>query len=251
MATEEQWQEMRKEYETTGFSLRELAQKYGIKYSSAKSRRQRQGWERNASIPASKETVDAATRPGAPLGNKNAVGNKGGSGGPPGNKKAVFTGEFETIWMDCLSEEERQLCKRIDTGKLAQVEDAIRLLSLREHRMMERIRIIADGLSERERKVWQERKMTKGEVLVKDPFTNEDTAVVISVPNLVVTSVEETQRRKIDDILRIEEAMTRIQDKKTRLLALKHTLETSDKPDETTNAEEHARRVLEAWAKRG
>ena len=30
MATKEQWQEMRKEYETTGFSLRELAQKYGI-----------------------------------------------------------------------------------------------------------------------------------------------------------------------------------------------------------------------------
>ncbi len=34
---------------------------------------------------------------GAPAGNKRAVGNKGGPGGPPRNKKAVTTGEFETI----------------------------------------------------------------------------------------------------------------------------------------------------------
>lgn len=29
-------------------------------------------------------------------------GNKNSSGGPPGNKKAVTTGEFETLFFDCL-----------------------------------------------------------------------------------------------------------------------------------------------------
>ncbi|GIO97753.1 hypothetical protein J14TS5_28390 [Paenibacillus lautus] len=46
---------------------------------------------------------------GAPAGNKRAVGNKGGSGGPPRNKKAVTTGEYETIWLDALEDEEREL----------------------------------------------------------------------------------------------------------------------------------------------
>ena len=44
-------------------------------------------------------------RGGAPPGNKRATGNKGGDGGPLGNKKAVSTGEFETIWMDALEED--------------------------------------------------------------------------------------------------------------------------------------------------
>lgn len=264
------WDELRREYETTNLSLNKLALKYGVKYSSAKSRKQRQGWVKNTSILASMDAkIDAldadmdaekpaattAKRkklsPGAPKGNQNAIGNTGGPGGPPGNKKALFTGEFEAIWMDCLSEEERELCSRINTDKLAQVEDAIRLISLREHRMMERIRETMGGLNEKQRKVLQERQVTKEAVFIKDPFTNESKSVIVSKPSLVVTSIEETERRKIDDVLRIEEALTRIQDKKAKLIALKHTLGASNKPGDNSGAEEHARRVQEAWAKRG
>lgn len=39
-------------------------------------------------------------RPGAPRGNRNAVGNKGGPGGPPGNDKAVTHGLFRKFLPD-------------------------------------------------------------------------------------------------------------------------------------------------------
>jgi len=187
---------------------------------------------------------------GAPKGNKNAVGNKGGSGGPPGNKKAVVTGAYETIWMDCLSGEERTLCSQINTDKLAQVEEEIQLITIRERRMMKRIQDVMEGLSEKQRKVFQERLMTKEPVMVKDPFSDKSQTVLVSTPKMVVTSIEETERRQIDDILRIEEALTRIQDKKSRLLALKHTLEVAAKEGANSGAEDHAKRVQEAWDNR-
>ncbi|MDF2876538.1 MAG: terminase, partial [Sporomusa sp.] len=71
---------------------------------------------------------------GAPKGNKNALGNRGGRG-MPGNKNAVTTGEYESIWFDCLTEEEQALCYAINTDTLIQVENDIRLSTLRERRM--------------------------------------------------------------------------------------------------------------------
>ena len=40
-------------------------------------------------------------------------GNKNSSGGPPGNKKAVTTGEFETLLFDCMDEDEKRLIANI------------------------------------------------------------------------------------------------------------------------------------------
>lgn len=160
---------------------------------------------------------------GAPKGNKNALGNKGG--GPVGNKKAVKTGEYETIWFDCITEDERLLCAQINTDHKAQIEEEITLLTLRERRMLERIQKIVAGMNEKERKVLQELQVVKEAVWIKDPFTDENKSVILPTPKLVVTSVEEREYRKIDDILRIEEALTRIQDKKAKLLALCHTID--------------------------
>lgn len=44
------WAAVRKEYETTDITLAELAAKYEIKYSTIKSRKQRQGWNKDASL---------------------------------------------------------------------------------------------------------------------------------------------------------------------------------------------------------
>ncbi|EPY08215.1 phage-like terminase small subunit yqas [Paenibacillus alvei TS-15] len=57
---------------------------------------------------------------GAPKGNQNAKGNRGGNGGPYGNKKAVTTGEYETIWMDALDEDELVLIDQVDTDPIQQ-----------------------------------------------------------------------------------------------------------------------------------
>jgi len=188
---------------------------------------------------------------GAPKGNRNAVGNRGGSGGPVGNKKAVTTGEYESIWFDTLTEEEQALCSVIDTDTLAQVEEDIRLISIRERRMMERIKKIASGLTEKQRKILQELVKEKVAVPVTHEVTGETKIVTVDQSKMVITEITETEYRAIDDILKLEEALTRIQDKKTRQLALKHSIETADKGGEgDAAAKDHAKRVQEAWANR-
>jgi uncharacterized protein YjcR len=264
------WDEIKREYEVTDITLADLAEKYDIKYSTIKSRKQRQGWiKKDASLDASKNKKDASIHKkdasiknrgaprgnhnagghGAPKGNKNAVGNQGGP--PPGNKNAVTTGEFESIWFDCLTDEEKILCGAINTDTLAQVEEDIRLITLRERRMMERIRRIMDGLTEKERRVLQELQIQKHPMEVYDEKAGQIKVIAVPVPKMIVTEIRETEYRAIDDILKLEEALTRVQEKKTRQLALKHTIEMADKGGEgDAVAKEHAKRVQEAWANR-
>jgi len=111
---------------------------------------------RSAPKPGAPKGSQNAKGHGAPKGNKNALGNKGGNGGPVRNKNAVTTGEHESIWFDCLTEEEQMLCNAINTDTFVQIEGDIRLITLRERRMMERIKMLIDGLTEKERKVLHE-----------------------------------------------------------------------------------------------
>ncbi|TQK41954.1 uncharacterized protein YjcR [Brevibacillus sp. AG162] len=108
------WDEIRTEYETTDITLVELGDKHGIKYPTIKSRKQRQAWEKGASIvvkDASAPNKDASNRSrvgppqgnqnakghGAPKGNKNALGNSGG-GAPIRNNNAVTHGFFRKFF---------------------------------------------------------------------------------------------------------------------------------------------------------
>ncbi|MEK3868080.1 phage terminase small subunit [Paenibacillus sp. FSL H7-0716] len=163
-------------------------------------------------------------RGGAPPGSKNALGNKGGHGGPFGNKKAVTTGEHEMIWMDTLTEAEQQLMDHINTDPVAQADESITLLSVRERRMMQRIKNLMDGLTEKERSELQELKSIKGMGTVHDEKSGITKSVPVTRDEMVLSKVEEKTFRKLDDILKLEEALTRIQDKKIRAIELKNKL---------------------------
>lgn len=188
---------------------------------------------------------------GAPPGNKNALGNRGGNGPPLGSKNALKTGEYETIWFDTLTEEEQALYNKVDTDTLAQVEQGIIFFTLRERRMMERIRQLMDGLKEKERRVLTELRDEKTAVSIYDEKSATEKTVMVAKPTLIITEIAETEIRKIDDILRLEDALTRVQERKTRLIALKHSIESaSGGGGDMASAQDHARRVQEAWAKR-
>lgn len=120
------WNEIRSEYETTDISLSDLADKHGIKYPTIKSRKQRQGWEKDASAEtkdASSSIKDASKKGragpprgnknavghGAPKGNKNAVGNDGGA--PARNSNAVTHGFFRKFF----PEESLEIMEQIET----------------------------------------------------------------------------------------------------------------------------------------
>ncbi|QWU17380.1 Uncharacterized protein YjcR [Paenibacillus sophorae] len=184
-----------------------------------------QNTERSKRRGAPKGNKNAVgNRGGAPPGNTNAAGNRGGAGGPLGNKKAVTTGEYETIWMDTLTEAEQQLMEQINTDPIVQANESITLLSFRERRMMQRIKDLMDGLNEKERSVLYELKTKKDVGVIHDEKTGLTKKVPISRDELVKSKVEISSFRKLDDILKLEESLTRIQDKKIRAIELKNRL---------------------------
>lgn len=159
---------------------------------------------------------------GAPPGNKNAVGNSGGA--PPRNKNAVTTGEYETIWMDALDEDEQRLYEVIDTDPISQIEETIRMITLRERRFMLRVQALKNGLTEKQRRILQERVTVKEPVQVHDDRSGHAKTVVLARNELVTTEIEETEYRAIEDIIKLEEALTRIQEKKLKAIQLKAQL---------------------------
>lgn len=159
---------------------------------------------------------------GAPKGNKNALGNKGGA--PPRNTNAVKTGEYRTVWMDYLSEEEQAFYDSVDTSADSQIDHAIRILAMKERWCMQAIRDLRSGLSEKCKKVLAERK-DKGEILKVYDESGKATMVYRDSPEMVVTEITETEFRKIDDILRQEETLIKIQNTKAKQLALKHRID--------------------------
>lgn len=168
-------------------------------------------------------------RGGAPPGNKNAKGNSGGAGGPLGNKKAVTTGEHETIWFDALTETEQQLIDQVDTDPIIQANESLYLLTIRERRMMHRIKSLMDGLSETERSVLYEMKAIKEVAEIHDEKTGITKKIPHSRNEMMESKIEEKGFRKLDDIVKLEEALTRIQDKKIRAIELKNRLTDDEK----------------------
>lgn len=69
---------------------KDLAEKYGVSVNTIKSWKQRHGWQRKKGAPLKKGVH--TKKVGAPLGNKNALGNKGGA--PHRNQNAVTHGFF-------------------------------------------------------------------------------------------------------------------------------------------------------------
>ncbi|WP_197259891.1 HGGxSTG domain-containing protein [Paenibacillus dendritiformis] len=57
-----------------------------------------------------------------------------------GNKNALKHGLYETIWLDTLTDEERQLYARVSTDPTAQVENEFKLSDIRIRRMLQRIK---------------------------------------------------------------------------------------------------------------
>ncbi|WP_343311254.1 phage terminase small subunit [Bacillus atrophaeus] len=217
--------------------LKDIAEQLNVTSSTVRKWKANDKWEEKMNGSAPKSKGSAPFRPGAPKGNQNAKGNKGGKappgnqnakgnkGGaaPKGNKNSVRTGEYESILFDFMDDTEKELFGQIETDPLYQIDLTIRELSLRERRMMQRISRIENGLTEKQRRVLQQ--MRKVKDIVQTPEKN---GLVKSVPiineRLVVTEIEETEMRAIDDILNIEEAMTRVTDKRLKAIRQKYDM---------------------------
>lgn len=160
---------------------------------------------------------------GAPIGNDNAKDNKGGA--PPRNGNAIKTGEYQTIWTDYLTEEERAFYDGIDTDKDAQTNITLRNLTYRENLMLKRIFELQDGVDNIETSIVKERCNQMVPVQVCDEATGEIQTKSTTVSKMRVKEITEKKKSVLGEILRIEEALTRVQEKKAKLLSLKHKIE--------------------------
>lgn len=218
--------------------LKDIAAKLEVSDSQIRKWKNQDKWDAALNSNVTNESNSNVTKRGAPKGNKNAVGNrggappgnkravgnKGGNGGPYGNKKAVTTGEYETIWLDALEDDELELIDLIDTDPILQADEAIMKFEIRERRMLLRIKRLTDGLTEKERRVLYELKSIKEAMTVHDEITGKTKTVPYTRTELVESEIEEKTFRVIDDIISLEEALTRVQDKKLKAIELKARL---------------------------
>ncbi|QRG68588.1 phage terminase small subunit [Brevibacillus choshinensis] len=241
--------------------LKQIAEQLGVSDSQVRKWKNQDKWDTklNSNVTNGKSNVTKKTGApkgnknaaghGAPKGNKNAVGNAGG-GAPRRNTNAVRTGEYQTIWMDALSPEQQDVVARVNLEPLEQVNQSITLYAWREREIMLKIAALESGLTEKQRRVLQKRQAIKEAVPVHDDKTGQTKTISVSREELVIAELEETEYRAIDDILHLQDALTRVTDKKLRAVEMKHKLMSGINP-ETVNIQHYLEALgtvaEEAW----
>lgn len=123
-----------------GMKYKDIAEKYNVSLSTVKSWKTRNNWNRKEDAPDKKVRTqkqrDAYKKKrGGQPGNKNAVGNSGGSA-PEGNLNAVKHGAYQTIYAAYLPEEEKAIYEQMPSD--ADLESEIKLLRLKMARLLNR-----------------------------------------------------------------------------------------------------------------
>ncbi|MBL1228149.1 small subunit of terminase [Enterococcus sp. BWB1-3] len=196
-------------------SNRKLASLLDVPEKTISAWKSRDKWNevlRNDNCSTSNDECSTTKKVGAPPGNQNAKGNKGNSRASPpiGNKNAVKTGEHETIFFDMLSEDERNIYSTMSDDPFFVLSEEIKILKIRQRRMMKRISDAEKGLNQKEQQILYELRDRR------EVVEGKGKQVEISIPELQMTEMKEKTFRKINDILSIEEALTRISNQLTR-----------------------------------
>lgn len=181
-----------------GYTYNKLADKYKLTYNQVTYLIKKNKWKRKSNLSL------------VHIGNKNAVGNSGGPGAETGNKRAVTTGEYETILVNVLSEEEKNIYENLKIDNKRQcIEEEYKMLTIREYRILKRIKSIQD----------KEKDMNI-ERIVKRQY-NSDTS------NETETVTEATN--VVNPLQKLEDSLTRVQEAKRKCLDSLHKMETDDR----------------------
>ena len=121
-----------------------------------------------------------------------------------------------------LSDEEKDIYSNLNDDPFFILNDEIRLLKIRQFRMMKRIKEAEKGLNDEE--VERQQQLRK----VKEPSSIG--GKVVTVKREVLKDVQITRKtfRKLDDILAIEDALTRISNQLTKAIKQQNALLAND-----------------------
>lgn len=160
-----------------------------------------------------------------------------------GNKNALKTGERESIFLSTLDEEERQDYEKVDTSPAAQIDEQLRLITIREKRMMQRIADL---------KAAGEFTIVETEVT----WDNTPSDYWQGGKKRYTRDLNKSTRYKetgtLGQIQQIEDALTRVQGQKAKLIALKQQQQLLEPPKEKVDVAPYVAALTakagEVWA---
>ena len=211
--------------------LKEIASELNVSDSQVRKWKSQDKWSAELKSNVTNGKSNVTNQGGAPIGNQNAKGNKGNSRASPpvGNKNALKTGEYETIFFETLSDEEKDIYSSLNDNPSFVLSEEIRLLKIRQFRMMKRIQQAEAGLNDEEvERLQQLRK-------IKNPI--EKNGKKLEIKREVMQDVQLSRKtyRKIDDILSIEDALTRISNQLTKAIKQLNALATEESRNKVYN----------------
>ncbi|EMF0312485.1 small subunit of terminase [Enterococcus faecium] len=186
--------------------LKDIASELNVSDSQIRKWKSQDKWSAELKSNVTNGKSNVTNQGGAPIGNQNAVGNKGNSRASPPkrNKNALKTGEYETIFFDTLSDDEKDIYSSLNDDPSFVLSEEIRLLKIRQFRMMKRIQQAEAGLNDEEvERLQQLRK-------IKTPIEKNGKKLEIKREVMQDVQISRKTHRKIDDILSIEDSLTRI-----------------------------------------
>jgi len=189
---------IKKDYKA-GKTYKQIAEKHNVTYNEVIYLVRKNKWIRESNLSRVKK------------GNQNAKGNKGGPGAEKGNTRALKTGEYETIYDDLLTEEEKTIMMQQELyDKKYQIMSEIKLLSVRERRILKKIENLQNG---KEMSIVRMSKSSSNNVSYRNNGT------------LTTTEAESTT----NIAQRLDEALTRVQEAKRRYIDSYHKIENDDR----------------------
>ncbi|MGV1236619.1 phage terminase small subunit [Enterococcus hirae] len=206
---------------------REISEKLSVPEKTISAWKSRDKWNevlQKDECSTSNNHCSTTNKGGAPIGNQNARGNKGNSRASPpvGNKNALKTGEYETIFYETLSDEEKDIYSNLNNDPSFVLSEEIRLLKIRQFRMMKRIQQAEAGLNDEEiDRLQQLRKF-------KTPIEKDGKKLEIKREVMQDVQISRKTYRKIDDILSIEDSLTRISNQLSKAIKQMNELYITD-----------------------
>lgn len=154
-------------------------------------------------------------KPGAPKGNKNAKGNRGGTGGPPRNTHAETHGAYSKVYFDTLDDDERALLDAIQPDEEQILRVQLQDLVIKARRLKRRIKAEEDARGGLSLEGVVREKTPKGEKTVT--YTTSTFERLIKLES----ELDKTQGR----ITKVTEALMRYRNEQARLSIERERLE--------------------------
>ena len=194
--------------------LVEIASQLNISPGTIRGWKSKDSWDTQLNGTFHKNTERSKRKRGGQPGNKNAEGH--GGTGPPENKNALKTGEFETLFFDCLDPDEQKLIQAVQPDKEQLLLQEIQLLTVRERRMLKRIESLK----------LLEQASNREEVQENDEFEKAPPGMSVTKYKSGMEKGKPTLLREYEGILgqiqSIEDALTRVQARRQRAIETLH-----------------------------